>query len=164
MTALYERQRALVRLGHLPKPQQTGRNSGGAQADPRSVAIVLISLLATDALSEMDERIAKFLDLRPSQMSRDGRGSTNLEACPITGQATFLDATQFILEGKTRSIVSVSVEREVFTAAIRDPSKEPVAYSYFGNRKPSRLRLRRDVSCWSLYDLYEALSDVREGK
>jgi hypothetical protein len=54
--AIYERQRALVRLGLLPKPVGRGRGSG-ADASPHSVSLIIPSALATDNLSDMDERI-----------------------------------------------------------------------------------------------------------
>jgi hypothetical protein len=60
--ALYERQRALVRLGILPTPTARGRNSGGDMATPDSVGMMLLAVLATDNLSEMDDRIASFAD------------------------------------------------------------------------------------------------------
>lgn len=97
VTALYERQRSLVRIGLFPAPKQSGRNSGGALASPRNVAIMLMSVLATDRLSEMDGRVAELLTLKPIQ---------NFE------YATVLDCLEAILDGRTAfSAAVVAVDR-----------------------------------------------------
>src|SRR5258708_32457347 len=63
-TALYERQRALVRVGLLPQATSRGRNSGGAMATPDTVAMIVLSVLVTDNLSDVDERMAVWASLR----------------------------------------------------------------------------------------------------
>jgi hypothetical protein len=61
--ALYERQRALIRAGLLEA--RPGRGPGsGVEASPESVAMLLISVLATDSLSEVEEKTRLAADLR----------------------------------------------------------------------------------------------------
>jgi hypothetical protein len=86
--ALYERQRALVRLGLLPTPQGRGRGSG-ADATPDNVALLIITRLLTDNLSEVDDRVMKlakapFIDQRRTH-------------CQWTGKRIFKDALSALL-------------------------------------------------------------------
>ena len=78
--ALYERQRALVRAGLLQA--RPGRGPGsGVRATPESVALLLISLIATGSLSEVERKTKVVAALR----SRTKR-------CPLTGEKTFVNA------------------------------------------------------------------------
>ena len=52
--ALYERQRALVRLHHLPAPEGRGRGSG-AEASPETLAKLVLAAMATDNLSDLKD-------------------------------------------------------------------------------------------------------------
>ena len=71
--ALYERQRALVRAGLIAA--EPGRGPGsGVRATPHSVAMLLLSLLATGSLSETEKQTKALANLK----SKDG--------CPITGK------------------------------------------------------------------------------
>ena len=87
--AIYERQRALVRLGLLPQPVGRGRGSG-ATANPRSAALLMISVLLTDSLSEVDERVGK-LFAQPIQTWRKRK------RCALTRAERFGDAVVAIL-------------------------------------------------------------------
>ena len=81
----YERQRALVREGVLkPRP---GRGPGsGVSADEDSLAVLLISILSHDLLTEA--RVTKFYcELRISSQNK----------CPITGAKTFRKALSTLL-------------------------------------------------------------------
>lgn len=110
VTALYERQRALVRLGLLPAPTKTGRNSGGAMATPGNVGVMVLSVLVTDRLSEMDERILDFLMLRAYPYTIYGNHRPG--HCPLTGERTLYRALQSILSQKTfASMAEISVDR-----------------------------------------------------
>jgi hypothetical protein len=62
--ALYERQRALVGLGVLTAIEGRGRGSG-VPFTADNFAAVLISVLATDSLSEVDERVSVLCDAHP---------------------------------------------------------------------------------------------------
>src|SRR5262245_9780419 len=75
--AIYERQRALVRVGLLRA--RPGRGPGsGVPADAKSVATLLISILATGSLSEVEDQTKAVASLK----SANGR-------CKITGKRTF---------------------------------------------------------------------------
>ena len=87
--ALYERQRVLVRAGLLQ--QRPGRGPGsGVPANAKSVAMLLISLLATGSLSEVEEQTKVIANLK----CRDGR-------CPVTGKKTFGAALTAALQSET---------------------------------------------------------------
>jgi hypothetical protein len=79
-TALYERQRALVRAGLLhPEP---GRGPGsGVRATPESVAMLMIALLATGSLSETEQGTKALASLKSAE-----------QRCPLTGTKTFASA------------------------------------------------------------------------
>jgi hypothetical protein len=83
--ALYERQRALVRLGVLHGKEGKGRGSG-VRLSAGAVAALLASLLATDSLSEVADTIL-LLNLKPNEGT-----------CPITEATTFWGALTYLLE------------------------------------------------------------------
>src|SRR5262245_62088547 len=86
--AIYERQRALVRAGLLHT--RPGRGPGsGVPADAKSVAMLLISVLATGSLSEVEEQTKAIANLK----SVSGR-------CPVTGKKTFAAALIATLNSK----------------------------------------------------------------
>jgi hypothetical protein len=64
--ALYERQRALVRLGVLTAIEGRGRGSG-VPFTADNFAAVLISVLATDNLTEVDETIVGLCNAPPHE-------------------------------------------------------------------------------------------------
>jgi hypothetical protein len=105
-SALYERQRALVRMKMLPTPEGRGRGSG-AEATADTVAMLLVSVLATDSLSETAiyvQALAKsaFLDTKKRKVS----------TCPFTAKQTFVEALACTLAveklGKFRPSIVVS--------------------------------------------------------
>lgn len=104
LAAVYERQRALVRLGLLPKPQGRGRGAG-AEATPETVALICMSILATDNLSEMDERIAT---LARAPISTHYRR----KYCRLTGASEFKGAL-------TRIMGDVALARRVSNVFVR---------------------------------------------
>jgi len=106
--ALYERQRALVRSGLLQG--KSGRGPGsGVRATAETVALLLVAVLATDSLSETEERTERFAQLE----SAEG-------ICPLTGKKTFAEALSAILvSGAPVDRVSeVSVHRQGRSAHI----------------------------------------------
>jgi hypothetical protein len=140
-TALYERQRALVRLGLLPTPTKTGRNSGGAMATPGSVAILLVSVMVTDKLSEIDERVLEFLQLKTFNTDKDwgpGWPSAKEDNCHFTGERTFYGALSAVLRGAmVPPTVDIEIIRQRKLARLIDRhgqvkssdfSQEPFAY------------------------------------
>lgn len=127
--SLYERQRALVRLGLLPSPSTRGRNSGGADANPDTVALLLIAVLATDNLSEIDRRIISLAKAR----AVDSMGKPT--RCGLTTEHTFRAALSSILSD-TGSRVGVEVTRNdhVPTARFID-NEDGTVCTEFGNRQ-----------------------------
>ena len=80
--ALYERQRALIRIGELPEPTK-GRGHGlGATAE--TVAILVSAVMVTDNLSDTDVRVHQL-----------GRARSR-PRCQLTGKTFFGDALSAI--------------------------------------------------------------------
>lgn len=104
--AIYERQRALVRLGLLPQPTGRGRGSG-AKATPETAALIFLSVLATDSLSEMDERIANLASAKIWTWRKR-------KTCGLTRATTFIDAISAILADPALAsrVQSIHVERQ----------------------------------------------------
>lgn len=117
--ALYERQRALVRLGLLPKPQGRGRGSG-AEATPRNVALLLISVLMTDNLSDTNMNI-KALATAPVRK----------RSLPMKKGKNFLEALTIVLgdEKLAAEVASVQVDRYLAEGTIF--WKRPLGESHF---------------------------------
>jgi hypothetical protein len=105
--ALYERQRQLVRLGLISEPSKMGPGAG-VRATPENVALLLLSVMVSDSLSETAKRI---LD-ETRHRSLSGR-------CPLTRAMRFGDALTVILSDLTIAIrvQSVSLMRSL-TASI----------------------------------------------
>jgi hypothetical protein len=125
--AVYERQRALVRAGLLKTERGRGPGSG-VRGTPESMALLLISLLATGNLSEAGDSTRIFADLK----NKDG-------FCPLTGKRTFAEAVTAILASKelAQRVIAINVSQEIRETQIayRDPSKEgriPSSSSKFG--------------------------------
>lgn len=147
--ALYERQRALVRA-KLIKPER-GRGPGsGVRATPESLAMLLISLLATDSLSEVETCTKAVALLKSKEASK---------RCPLTGQATFAAAVSAILgsDDIADRALGISVEHTKHGtgagfAFVKDPKKKSllrnVQHSDFGSLPDSYgfgLRSRRTL-------------------
>lgn len=130
VTTLYQRQRALVRMKLLPTPQGRGRGSG-AEANPETVAMLLVSVLATDSLSETDKLVyalsqAAFIDLPKKKLS----------TCPFTGERTFVDAIARVLTGDKKLAKlrpSIIVSRDNLSAQILWYRHRRADASYFGS-------------------------------
>jgi hypothetical protein len=107
--ALYERQRALVRLGVLEPID--GRGPGtGVPLSADNVAAIIIALAVTDNLSDTDERVAKLCNASPLFKS----------VCPFTGATTFRGALGSILSSVQTAarLESVHVDRVPLSAMI----------------------------------------------
>ena len=101
--AVYERQRALVRAGLLKTERGRGPGSG-VRGTPESVALLLISLLATGNLSEAGVSTRIFANLENKEGS-----------CPLTGKRTFAEAVTAILASKelAQKITAINVSQEI---------------------------------------------------
>ncbi|MBR1212053.1 hypothetical protein [Bradyrhizobium sp. JYMT SZCCT0180] len=84
--ALYERQRALMRLGLLVAGAGRGPGSG-VKLSADSLAVMIISVLATESLSDIDKRMLRLCNARPSEG----------EKCAVTGAGTLRQAVATLL-------------------------------------------------------------------
>jgi hypothetical protein len=120
--AIYERQRALVRLGLLPAPIGRGRGNG-VPASANAVAMIIIAMMVTDNLSDTDDRVRTVAE---AQVLGRGRAPR----CTLTGRRDFKSALVALLrmtdlpEGLT-----ILVSRKKLSAAI-----------HWGNRAEGRSR------------------------
>lgn len=121
-TALYERQRALVRHGVLkPLP---GRGPGsGVELSSYTVATLLIACAAAPSLSDVDGRIAEYCDAPALD-----------EICPLTGKKTFREAVQAILEQKAL------MEQVYYISVDHDPRIQDSFIEFSKGRSSKRLR------------------------
>jgi hypothetical protein len=112
--ALYERQRALVRGGLIKGREGRGPGSG-VEATPETVAMLLISVLATDSLSSVIQETAAFATCR-----RDDRDARVSDAMPTL--RTLKAAVVHGLSSDEDEISSITVSREsrVGTVELRD--------------------------------------------
>jgi len=122
--ALYERQRELVRAGLLE--QSDGRGPGsGVKATPRSISVLVISVLATERLSEVKAR------------SSLAAGAETYAECALTNEKSFLNAVTHIFAnpGLARFVDYISVSRTAGRAEIRftDAAGIERKSEFFGN-------------------------------
>jgi hypothetical protein len=110
--AIYERQRALVRLGELPKPKGRGIGSG-AEATPETVAILVLACMLADNLTDIDSRVGKLANARSDS------------ACRFTKAARFLEALAAVLasEKLASRVIQVRVHRTELAGQIEFSSR-----------------------------------------
>jgi hypothetical protein len=107
--ALYERQRALVRTGLLDVSEGRGPGSG-VRTTAGSITMLIIAALATDSLSETEERSREIAEAAP----------LGADQCPITLTSTFFEALTSVLSssGKAAYLAEVRVSRTAARAQI----------------------------------------------
>ena len=130
--AVYERQRALIRAGIFPEPESRGRGHG-LEALPETVAILLIALLATDSMSETDERVGALAKARFDDITKP--------KCELTGTSRFGDALTAILQSKeiASRVWRVEVSRTSARATIWFRRGRNIHQSNFGNERAMRM-------------------------
>jgi hypothetical protein len=111
--AIYERQRALVRAGVLPTPVGRGRGNG-LPATAETATLMLIAIMATDNLSDTDDRVKKLSELKISKH-------------PET-DSKLIKASTF------RAALVAVMKSAVEVAAVEVSRSIPSANIYFGNR------------------------------
>jgi hypothetical protein len=113
--ALYERQRALVRADLLDAGDGRGPGSGVRATGP-AVALLLISVLSSEALTGSEDRVRALAGARP----------VGSERCPLTHTKSFLDAFAALLvtTGKPASVIDVTISRTADRAAIKFYGRE----------------------------------------
>jgi len=119
--AVYERQRALGRAEQLDLGEGQGPGKG-TRATAEGIALILISMLATDRLSHVEGRMRELVDaveVRP------------LDDTPFKGHPKFVKALSFVLTqptGLARRIIEISISRTCGRAVI--------VYHDIGSRDP----------------------------
>ena len=98
-TTLIERQRALVRAGILKSLPGRGRGAG-VIASPESVAILIISLLASTTLADAPDCTSALLK------------AGTLRECPLTGEMRFGNALASVLSSPAISARVDTVQAE----------------------------------------------------
>lgn len=120
--ALYERQRALVRSGLLQS--DGGRGPGrGLAASPKSVSLLLSSLLAQDGLSGAEKHTKALANLK----------SVDSGGCPLTGQKTFARAFAEVLANEE---IAKQVPRVTVDRSDKGPVEAVIAYEEPGSEQP----------------------------
>ncbi|WP_156928892.1 hypothetical protein [Bradyrhizobium sp. th.b2] len=166
--ALYERARALIRLELLPSAEGRGRRSG-AQAEPAHIALLIIAVMATDNLSEIDGRVRRLAQAKIIGKQRASR-------CPITDATNFHDALTALLSDKvsvsrdTDTLIEISVSRFEPKAWIEyfawPGLKEPV-HTEFGETDQRRfdvLSVSSELPHGAFLAIKEIASRARESK
>lgn len=109
--ALYERQRALVGLGALKV--QPGRGPGsGVPFTSENFAAIVVSLLATENLSEVDQRMFSLFDAVPDDINR-------YSPDPSEGYPSFLSEVAALLSGKRTTWEAVKAKSSGRYRALR---------------------------------------------
>lgn len=138
-TTLIERQRALVRSGLLQPLPGRGRGSGVA-ASPETVAVLIISLLASTTLTDAPALTKSFAEAIPPKR------------CALTGKKTFGEAVTALLTNETlaKRVSVVVVQPGAGTAEILydlggRPSRPP-EHSTFLAKTTSGSKIRIGLS------------------
>jgi hypothetical protein len=158
--AVYERQRALVRDGLLETERGRGPGSG-VRGKPESVALLLISLLATGNLSKAGISTRIFANLENKE-----------DFCPLTGKRTFGEAVTAILASKelAQRVIAINVSQEITETEIayRGPSKgESISSSskfggHAGQPEERGLTLRASLSGYALNQMVDIFAFDKE--
>jgi hypothetical protein len=117
---LYERQRALVRAGLLAQAEGRGPGSG-VRATARSVALLLIAVLASDTLADSAERAKAIAAAKTLNLEKRGRGKRRPADALSRPGSSFADALTAMLtvKGLAEEIEEVVVLRAESRALIR---------------------------------------------
>ena len=116
--ALYERQRALVRAGLLVQSEGRGPGSG-VSATAKAIGLLLISVLATDRLSEVEERTHALAETSIPKLPR-GVTKGKKRNDPFGEVINFLDAVEVILSNPhIAAFAQITVSRFSDIAEIR---------------------------------------------
>lgn len=159
--AIYERQRALVRLGLLPAPVGRGRGNG-LPASATTVAMIIIAMLVTDNLSETDDRVRTVAEFQyAGSRTRPGR------KCQLTGRRDFKSALVALLrmtEFPTRLYLEVARNDLYAVITWFDRAKETINHSLFGGEAgtASYINVRAYLEDGGLQSIAAALRQANE--
>ncbi|HUK07776.1 MAG TPA: hypothetical protein VLX09_07925 [Stellaceae bacterium] len=105
--ALYERQRMLVRAGLLDAGEGRGPGSG-VRATPETVALLLIAVLASEGLADVERRVGAIAQARVMTP----------EPCELTGKRRFGEALAELFDRPSLAGLRVLVSRTSLRAEI----------------------------------------------
>ncbi|MBR0871395.1 hypothetical protein JQ633_13590 [Bradyrhizobium tropiciagri] len=157
--ALYERQRALIRSGLLVTIQGRGPGSGVKVSVP-SVALLILSVLGTESLAEIDPVVRQL-----------GTARANEKSCPLTGSIEFGQALEIVLAqtSTARRIAWIKVVRPaqrvelVFSSANRKRTES----SSFGTTSPDhnfQMTIKAELPGFAVWCIADDLNDIADGK
>jgi hypothetical protein len=167
---LYERQRVLARTSYLTGAIAGKGPGSGIRATAANVTKLVISTLATDSLSEIDEKTRKIAAMK--QVA---------DRCPLTGEARFLKAVERLFEDPKlcERCTGIAVEREYPSGSIHFSNKILEKFrtdqSDFGRNRtrpanptavpvaPGR-RITATLEGLTIYLIASDLEDIAEGK
>ncbi|WP_338688469.1 hypothetical protein V5279_23925 [Bradyrhizobium sp. 26S5] len=115
-------------------------------ATPEAVALVLLSVLVTDNLSEVDERIATWAALRATKWD-EKTSHFKVTTCALTHQRTLDKAIAHVIAKSFREgtvAFGISVHRNSMTATITDASRQ--LPSHFGHPKVDQYGIQLSAS------------------
>jgi hypothetical protein len=155
--ALYERQRVLARSGYLSGAIAGKGPGSGIRATPANVTKLVLSTLATDALSEIEEKTRKLA------AAKHGGGK-----CPLTGETKFQNALEKILSvgDLTESVLAIEVRRVGMMARIGfRRSDDHLAVSEFGKAEESgmSLQITAKLTGWGVEVISNDLRNISAG-
>jgi hypothetical protein len=161
---VYERQRALTRARHFSGAVEGKGPGSGVRATPHNVTNLLLSLLATDSLSDAVTKGLLLAGARP----HNGK-------CPLTGETRFGRALKKILtnDDLAGSTQAIEVQRgrglRGFRASARITYKTAdghVAFSDFGPPDPvdREFEVIAKLTGFGVSFIYDALWRVAAGK
>lgn len=154
--ALYERQRALVDMKMLPAPVGRGRGAG-AKATPSAVALLAVACLATDNLSDTDDRVREIAQAPFRSQSK------RMKSCPLTGKLTFVEALAALFDrDNPPNDVLASVSRlERRATLVRIPfeqsSKSNAEFWYPRDVVPGVMQVRARLDPYALNEIWNTL-------
>jgi hypothetical protein len=164
---LYERQRALVRLGLLHAVEGRGPGSG-VHLSARSLATLIIAYAAADSLADVERRAPQVC-----AAAADGDHCPDQEqVCPLTKSATFLDALERLLDDPElcRSVADLQIQLNgpeiLLTYYVADGAPGLSSFSFGPETKVLGSAIKgimktASVSPNLLYGLSDALMGIR---
>jgi hypothetical protein len=172
--ALYERQRALTRLGLLTA--QPGRGPGsGIALSADSVAVMIISLMATENLSDVDERLVRLCNARPltaaevvkmfrarlQKVDDQVMFGTATGTCAVTGAKTFRQAIKTLFADPSFKSAAIGLLVEQYRGATIDfrevGSKRRVTHFEAAAQRSGRVLIARQAV--ALQDLVHLIAN-----
>ncbi|WIG51011.1 MAG: hypothetical protein OJF48_001928 [Afipia sp.] len=131
-------------------------------ATPASVSVMLLSVLVTDSLSGVDERLYDWMGLRAQHMSWE-TGKLKDGHCELTGERTLFRAMQAILAGRgVATMPQITVQRQTNFVKLTDVDPNNHCETWFGSHLGSH-GIVHNVEFSRLFDLQCELEILQDG-